>query len=49
MKITYKMVKPMNLKTLKLLIKTSFFNKINDFPAYQRPMYTNFTLFDVAL
>jgi len=47
MKITYKKVKPMNvrsrllswnkkqitninMKTLKLLIKTSFFNKIND-------------------
>jgi len=52
MKITYKMVKPMNvrsrllsynkkkqitninMKTLKLLIKTSFFNKINDFMCF---------------
>ena len=51
MKITYKTVKPMNvrsrllsynkkqitninMKTLKLLIKTSFFDKINDFMCF---------------
>jgi len=51
MKVTYKTVKPMNvrsrllsynkkeitninMKTLKVLIKTSFFNKINDFVCF---------------
>jgi len=30
-KLEYKKITNINMKTLKLLIKTSFFNKINDF------------------